>query len=182
MVFPPAVSPYSPTHTLVFVVLVLTVTTPNDPTMTWSISVPDRLTGIACRTCQPFWVAHRFSLRPTCRSPLAPMAKDSASVRIPNVLAAVTMNGCLARSSAARARAAAPGLLLARSCHSGPAELFMGGSGLEEEKFPPGYGNLVAGDHHEARPGIANDVCRPRTPRSPGCRECSARPSPSTYR
>src|SRR6516164_989179 len=70
--------PCSPTHTLVFVVLVLTVTTPDDAMTTWSMSAPASPTGTACRTCQPFRAAHWFSLRPTSRSPLAPMANDPA--------------------------------------------------------------------------------------------------------
>ena len=68
-------------------------------------------TETACRTCQPFRAAHRFSLRPTSRSPFAPMANDPAVVRIPSAFAVVTRKGCWARSSLARVRADSPGVL-----------------------------------------------------------------------
>ena len=42
------------------------------------MSAPAWPTGTACRTYQPFRAAHRFSLRPTSRSPFAPIAKDPA--------------------------------------------------------------------------------------------------------
>jgi hypothetical protein len=69
------------------------------------------------RTCQPSRAAHRFRLRPTSRSPLAPMANDPAVVRIPSAFAVVTRKGCWARSSFARVRADSPGVLRARSSH-----------------------------------------------------------------